>query len=178
MSDQHRVPVNPTTAQRIGSRVALSELSNPIVCAALELWREKKGSRAFPSRLEIVPKPIARILRNVMLIAMIEDQRDFEFRVVGDAARLVYGQNFQGMRQAGLNTLEPGFGDVIRKVCDSICRRRKPIGVKGIVEQADSFVQRHEGVFLPLGDCEERVDHVLFVGGYVPVDDFTDLTGL
>jgi hypothetical protein len=169
MSDQPRVPINPATAARIGAPVALSELSDPVVRMVLALWREKKGRRDFPSRDDIVPKPIARILRNVMLIAIIEGQTDFEFRIVGDAAFLIYGQNFQGMRRAQLNALESGFGDVIGRVCDSICRRREPIGVKGIVENGETSILRHEGVFLPLGSSDDYVDHVLFVGGYMPM---------
>jgi len=170
VSERRGVPVNPETARRIGSRVPLSELTHPVVCAALALWNKRRGPRAFPSRTEIVPKSIASILRNVMLIGIVEDQSDFEFRIVGDAAVVVYGLNFQGMRRDQLNALESGFGDVIQRVCDSICRSREPIGVNGVVEHTEISVHHHQGIFLPLGNSEFKVDHVLFVGGYVPMD--------
>ena len=169
MSDVPRVPINPTTAKRIGAPIPLARLTNPTVRDALMLWHAKKGSRPFPSRGEMVPKPIASILRNVMLISILEGERDFEFRIVGDAAVVVYGQNFQGMRHAQLNALEPGFGDVIYRICDAVCRRREPIAVEGLIERGDLSAHNHQGVFLPLGDLESRVDHVLFVGGYTPI---------
>lgn len=172
-----RVPVNPATAERIGRPTPLESLSDPIVCKALRIWDERRGGRLFPARADLVPKPIAPFLCNVMLIAILPG--DFEFRIVGDAAVVAYGQNFQGLHQGELNALEAGFGDVIRRVCDSICRRRAPLGVKGIVARGPSFIDRHEGVFLPLGERPERVDHILFVAGYCPLDvaDFPAMEG-
>ncbi len=170
MTEPSPVPVNLTTAQRIGHRVALEDLSDPRVCGAHAVWRQRKGQRLFPARSELVPKQIAPYLRNVMLIAMNRDQSDFEFRVVGDAAVVAYGRNFQGMTRDELNVLEPGFGDVIKKVCAWVCRRREPLAVKGIVASGVASAYHHEGIFLPLGECELSVDHVLFVGSYIPMD--------
>ena len=165
---QERVPVNPSTAARIGRAIPVSELSNPTVCAALHAWQEKAGERPFPSKSEMVPKAVAPFLRSVMLIELLPDD-DFQFRVVGDTAVVAYGYSFQGMNRGQLNTMEPGFGDVIDKVCRSIRTRHQPIGVRGVVMRAESSADEHEGIFLPLGE-EEVVSHVLFVGSYRGLD--------
>jgi len=162
-----RVTVNPTTARQIGQPIALSELSDKTVLRGLALWEQLRAGRAFPTRAELVPKPIAPILRNVMLIALLEN--DLQFRIVGDAAVVAYAQNFQGMRRNELNTLQAGFGDVIMRVCNSVCSRRAPLAVKGIVARDQYEADHHEGVFLPLGNSTKTVDHILFVAGYSPL---------
>ncbi len=169
--------MNPATARRIGHRVAIEKLSDPIVCGAHRIWCERKGTRPFPARHELVPKPMAAYLRNAMLIAMAVDQSDFEFRIVGNAAVVAYGRNFQGMSHQELNAMEPGFGDVIKKVCDWVCRRREPLAVKGIVERDITSSYHPEGIFLPLGERVSCVTHILFVGGYIPLT-AEDLQGI
>ena len=159
------VIVNPQTADTIGRRIALSEISHPIVVTAWQTWSNEKSGQIFPSRVTMTPKRMAPFLKNVMLIAVIDGGADYEIRVVGDAVRAAFGQNFSGMRLADLNNLQSGFGDVIARVCRFVLNTGLPLAVQGTLTRADFDADLQQGIFLPLG-VNADVDHILYVAGY------------
>lgn len=48
-----------------------------------EYWSEKRGTRIWPSRAEILPSEITTILPYIMLVDVLEEGQVFHFRLVG-----------------------------------------------------------------------------------------------
>jgi hypothetical protein len=160
--------INAENAERAGRIVPLGEIESTSVLAVMELWNELRGPRQFPSRTEITPRRFAKYLRFITLFEVLDDGADIEFRVMGDAAVVAFGGTFHGKRKDSLNQLQPGFGDVMARVCGHVVRTRTMLPVKGWFQQSkgDAFYQ--EAIFFPLGENEAIVDHILCVGNYTP----------
>jgi hypothetical protein len=159
--------LTPGTAEDVGRRVALDELESPLLREAVAMWDSKRGDRAYPRREDITPRDMSRYLRNVTLYRVIEGGKDFEYRVMGDAAVQAWGHNFVGCGTAELNALQNGMGDIIRRICSSVARRREPLALRGTMAKAGYEHVGQETVFLPLGPDAMVIDHILSVGWYV-----------
>jgi hypothetical protein len=159
------VVINRHTADRVGRAVALSEIEHPLVRKAYDLWNEQRGGRKFATPESMPPRLMSTFLRNIMLIGVIENGEDFEFRIMGDGALVAFGQSFQGMHIKDLNELEPGFGDVIKQACGYLVSTRTFLAVKGKLTRSDVDWDTHDGIFLPLGP-ESDVTQILYVGGF------------
>lgn len=59
-------------------------------------WSEKRGARTWPAREEILPSEITSILPYIMLADVVEEGRDFHFRLVG--TDVAYGIDPTGRR--------------------------------------------------------------------------------
>ena len=157
--------ITPETANRVGKRVPLNEIGNETIRFAIELWNKARAGRIMPSKAELGPRQLSSFLRNITLFKIFGDCEDFEYRIVGDAAVVAFGYNFNGFRRGTLNELQPGMGDVMFHVCNRVWRTKEPLAVKGWL-QREEIAFFHEAVFLPLGDSHACVDHVLCVGSY------------
>ena len=58
------------------------------------------------------------------------------------------------------------MGDVIRRICASIARRRDPLVLRGTLSKGLEHLAQ-ETVFLPLGPDDDQVDHIISIGDYV-----------
>jgi hypothetical protein len=166
--DPNLAIINEANAEQAGRIVSLSEIESPVVLGAMELWNEIRGARPFPRRAEIAPRRFAKYLRFITLFEVLEGGADFEFRVMGDAAVIAFGGTFHGLRKESLNRLQPGFGDVLARVCGHVARTRAMLPVKGWFQQGKGSAFYQEAIFFPLGENESTVDHVLGVGNYKP----------
>ena len=154
------------TADYVGRRIGLPEVESPLLRKAIAVWTERRGARRFPPRAAITPRDMAGFLRNVTLYRVAPDGSDFEYRVMGDAAVQAWGRNFAGCDTARLNAVQPGMGDVIRRICASIARRRDPLVLRGTLSKGLEHLAQ-ETVFLPLGPDDDQVDHIISIGDYV-----------
>jgi len=157
--------VNPRTADTVGRRILLCDISHPLVESVLRIWTQQRIGKLFPSRELMVSRRMAPFLKDVVLIGVVNQGADFEFRVVGRAIRVAFSRNVSGMRIADLNRLENGFGDVIQQVCRHVFRTGIPLAVQGTLIRADLDAHHQQSVFLPLGVGAD-VDHILYVVGY------------
>src|SRR4029077_6389324 len=101
-----------------------------------------------------------------LIIAVIEDGADYEYRFVGDVERRAFKRNFTGMRVSQVEKIAPKFGEVIRATYDKVCSTGLPFAVRGLADhvRTNEYIPYHETVFLPLGATDASVDHVLAVG--------------
>src|ERR1041385_8524565 len=71
-------------------------------CAAVRegvtYWRRIRGPRRFPSRADVNPRDMTNILRNAVLMRVIDCGADYEYRIVGDAHTVAHGFCMQGKR--------------------------------------------------------------------------------
>jgi hypothetical protein len=160
--------VTSFNAERVGRRLTIDEMQSDVLLQAHAIWLEACRGRLFPSREDMGPRMLAPFLRNVTLFQILDEGQDFEYRVMGDAAVVAWGQSFQGMRRADLNGLEAGMGDIVCRLCRSVARQRAPIFMRGVLQKEMLDACNQETLFLPLGITDGAVDHLLSIGVYLP----------
>lgn len=166
MAEQRIALVTPQTASFVGRKIPVSAIVNPILREALALWNDLRKTREFPLKSEVTPREMAPYLRNVTLFAVDADKEDFEYRIMGDAAVVAWGRSFSGMGRADLNAIQPGMGDVIWNVCQSVLRQRKPLVLTGTLTKNQFDHTNQQTIFLPLGSNEADIGFILSVGAY------------
>ena len=153
--------------------IALDAIESPIVKQGFEYWTRLKGDRDWPARADMSPKEMAPLLRNIVLLRRTED-RDYEFRIVGDAHVISHGFSMQGLKVSAVDTISPGYGTVLKRLYDHAVNRQAPFAFRGWMERGDK--NKHyiynESVFMPLGPDGQTIDHVLNFSVYIPRDRF------
>jgi hypothetical protein len=147
--------------------VAADELDSGPVSMGVRYWNELKGERAFPSRNDLVPAKMAKFLRNIVLVRVIDAGADYEYRVVGDAHVQAHGYNFRHMRLKDIEAKRLDFST--RPTYEHVRVTGVPFAVRGWIGRyvPNSRYSYHETAFLPLGE-NGVVDHLLIVSTYVP----------
>jgi len=150
--------------------LSLDELENDIVRAGVNYWRALRSGRSFPPRSHLSPRDMAGILRNIVLVRIIDGGRDYEFRIVGDAHVQGYGIDFNRMRNSDIERIAPQHGTLMRVLYEHVRNTGEPLAFRGWVgrEVKDALFVYHESAFLPLGEQADAVDHILVVSIYVP----------
>jgi hypothetical protein len=120
-----------------------------------EFWRSRCRDGVLPSRADIDPTRLApRLLPFLFLVEVLEDPRDFRFRLAGTHFRDITGAEATGRRIA--EVFPPGFADEVRYHWDSCVERKAPKLGSGNLWVPDRNHIRWEGIVLPLspdGDC-------------------------
>jgi hypothetical protein len=161
-------PAAPKPADKspLGERVEIAALVDPLLHQALSVWNEHKGAARFPARDTMTPRAMAPFLRNIVLVRVLENGKDYEFRIVGDAIVQVQGGAFQGLTLTEIDAKLPGYGTSLRLLYDQLVAAGEPHAYRGHVP--DGPVKRafaHETLLLPLG-TDAAIDHILVVGAY------------
>jgi hypothetical protein len=147
--------------------VSADALDSGPVSEGVRYWNTLKGDRAFPSRNELVPAKMSKFLRNIVLVRVIGNGADYEFRVVGDAHVQAQGYNFRHMRLKEIEAKRLDF--TTRPTYEHVRVTATPFAVRGWIGRHVRHVRfsYHETAFLPLGE-NGVVDHILIVSAYVP----------
>ncbi len=158
------VPDRPDGNQRVRTAIALSDLRNPAVCEALETWQRLRGERRMPSRADMSPRVMRGFLKYMALLQVLDEGRDFRFRVAGDAVNLQQGMPLQGMSTADIDARIPGYGSQLRRLYQRVLRRREVLAYRGLYfRPGDQHTFSHEFIMAPLGDDGETMDHLIVV---------------
>lgn len=106
---------------------------------------------------------LRELAKYAVLIRVIDGGSDYEFRLVGDVPVAAVGWNFQGRCAS-----EPAIAAIMRanyrlQLYDHVVRTREPwLFMRSKVDHAGlNLPMRSETVFLPLGDRDDVVDHLL-----------------
>jgi len=165
----HVIRALPYSSERPGGPIALELIESEIVRAGVAYWRRCAADRKFPDRGDVAPRDIRGLLRNVVLLRVIESGCDYEFRIVGDAHVIAHGFSMHGKNLSRMDDHAPGYGAILKELYDYPVRRRAPLALRGWLsmgEEGSEFLYS-ESAFLPLGPDDETVDHVLNFSVYV-----------
>ena len=165
----HVIRALPYSSERPGGPISVDLVESEIVRAGVAYWRRLCHGRKYPDRNEITPRDIRGLLRNTVLLRVVDGGRDYEYRIVGDAHVMAHGFCMQGKNLTHLDDYAPGYGAILKPLYDSPVRRGTPLALRGwlsIGADGSEFLYS-ESVFLPLGPNEETVDHVLNFSVYV-----------
>ena len=154
--------------------IALDAIESPIVRQGVEYWRALKGERSYPARSDMKPREMAPLLRNIVLLRLIDGGADYEYRIVGDAHVISHGFSMQGLKVSDVDRFSPGYGPVLKSLYDRAVRKREVYAFRGWMERGEKTKQYiySESVFMPMGPDEATVDHVLNFSVYTPRDSY------
>ncbi len=150
--------------------VSLDDLDNAVVRTGAAYWRALKAGRRLPARTQLRPRDMTGILRNIVLLKVLDGGKDYEYRITGDAHVQAYGLSFQDMRVSQIVAMAPDFGRMMLGLYEHVRVTRDPFAVRGWVgrEIPDARFVYYESAFLPFAEDGENVDHILVVSMYVP----------
>lgn len=150
--------------------ISPEELEDPLVVQGTEYWNSLRGDRRFPARDDLTPRGMAGFLRNVVLVKVIGEGEDYEYRIAGDAHVEAHGAPFKGIRLSQIEAIHPTYGRLTRATYEHVRTTAAPYALRGWVGKdfpKSRFVY-YESIFLPLGPGDDDVDHLLVVGVYAP----------
>jgi hypothetical protein len=165
-----------TPEQSSVAAIAPSDLEAPELLEIFAVWNSRRGARLMPARTDVLPAPMRRHIRNVSLLSVLDG--DYEFRVIGEAHIQAYGARHQGKRMSELMAIAPKFAGVLKHSVDIVVRKRIPIAYRGAIgrDVGEARFVWIETMFLPLGQTDEAVDHVMTASIYVPRNGVWDRT--
>ena len=152
--------------------IPLDAIESPILKHGLDYWLALKGARSYPARNDMKPRDLTPVLRNLVLIRLIEGGADYEYRIVGDAHVISHGYTMQGLKVSDVDRFSPGYSAVLKGLFDRAVRKRDVFAFRGWMESGDKakpFIYS-ESLFMPMGPDEATIDHVLNFAVYTPRD--------
>ena len=147
-----------------------AELESPEVRAIFAIWEERRGRRPMPTREEIVPKPLGKLLRYISLTRFVPEDGDYEVRIIGDAHVEAYGRNSPGERLSAVKSTSPEFVAALKHSYDLVRTQRAPLGYRGIMgrDLSQARFDWFETLYMPLGGGD--VEFILNASVYRPRD--------
>jgi hypothetical protein len=147
-----------------GTSISPDSLKQTYTRDAHAAWLGARGARRMPSRADMTPRVMRKFLSYVALAELIDDGKDFRFRVVGDGIANKQKLPLIGKTLTEVDHLVPGFGTFLRNLYLRTVQQRDALAYRGTyVRTADRHPFTYEAVILPLGDDGETPDHVLVV---------------
>ncbi len=145
---------------------SIDDVEHPIVKSAVSYWQSVKAQRRFPARADLTLRGMAGFLPYTLIVAVVENGADYEYRFVGDVERQAFKRDFKGMRVSQIEKIAPKFGEIIRAAYDKVTSTGLPFAVRGLADhvRTKEYIPHHETVFLPLGAADALVDHFLAIG--------------
>ena len=135
-------------------------MKSPINLAGFDYWNKKRGSRRMPSRQDIDPAEIVKILPYVYLVDVQQDPLDFRYRLIGTEMDEHMSRRYTGMWMSEVPHQKPPSR--IWANCLQVVEQRAPLsGDTPYVGKNKDFLSA-EDLIMPLSDDDETVD-VLFV---------------
>src|SRR5450755_1252621 len=124
----------------------IDEVQNPIVKSAVAYWKSVKAQRQFPARSDLTLRGMTSFLPFTLIIAVIDDGADYEYRFVGDAERQSFNRDFKDMRVSQVEKIAPGFGEIIRATYDKVRSAGLPFAARGLADHVKTtdFLPYHE----------------------------------
>ncbi|MEJ1969180.1 MAG: PAS domain-containing protein [Rhizomicrobium sp.] len=166
----HAIAAQPAPDRSSSRPIALEALENAVTRTATNYWRMLRGARNLPPRAALSPRDMRAILRNVVLLRLIDGGRDYEYRIVGDMFAWAYDKQFRGLCLSQVEKAAPEHGARMRGLYEHVRATAVPLAIQGWVgrDVPDSNFVYYETVLLPLGDDGQTVDHILVTSFYVP----------
>jgi len=160
----------PAPEQSTTSIIAPGEIENAVGRTAYAYWRMLKGERSMPARAKLSPRDMKGILRNVVLLRVIDGGADYEYRIVGELFVWAYGVQFRDKRLTQIEAAAPAHGARMRQLYEHIRTNAAPFAFRGWVGRdiPDSRFVYYESILLPFADDGAAVDHILAASVYVP----------
>lgn len=143
--------------------VPVTELQQPSVRLGFDYWQRQRGVRKFPARSQIRPNEIVPVLSHFSLIRVLDGGSDFEVRIAGDAMNYAYRAPLNGRLISDIAADLPQMTNRWRHIFNEIIETGAPLAVRTHAghDLPETNFTDSEAVFLPLGENDNAVDHVV-----------------
>jgi len=143
--------------------VPVTELQHRAVRLGFDYWQSQCGARKFPGRTQIRPNQIASALSHFSLIKVWDGGSDYEVRIAGDAMNYAYRAPLNGRLISDIATDLPLMAARWRRIFEEIIATGLPLAVRTHAghDLPETNFSDSEAVFLPLGESDDAVDHLL-----------------
>jgi len=131
---------------------------------ALAYWQSKLSGRAMPSRRDIDPVDIPRLLPYLMLLDVLPEPLDFRYRLIGTEVRAVLAQDYTGRLLSELPG--KGKGSVVWDNCEQVVLARAPITRSPPYVGPDRDLRRCKNLLLPLSENGSDVSMIVMVADF------------
>ena len=140
-----------------------NEIGSPIVHAAHDYWRSKVKPDRLPSRQDIDPAEIPKLLRHVLLTEIRAEPFQAHYRLAGTALAEIYGFDYTGTDLSREREGDEGYAYYV-EIYRRICREKAPLfGCDGVHIRDRPHIQ-YDWVELPLVDDSGAVAMTFAVG--------------
>jgi hypothetical protein len=152
-----------------GRVIGLDTVESMTLRQIADHWNELRGYRLFPSRNDFRPVNLKKLLRHVSLLRVIDGGADYQFRVMGDVHVQAYGENFSNLMLSDMARQHAKFAEGLKIFYEGVRMGRRPIAYRGWIgrDMPETKYSFHEVIYLPLGENEATVDHIVVAGHYV-----------
>ena len=131
---------------------------HPDILKMLAYWDGKRGDRTMPRRSDIDPAELVSLLPNIMLVDVVDDERQFVYRLVGTGEVQVRGTDPTG------KSVKDGYFAATPEVAvgnyQRVCDTRAPYYEEDNFQVIDRFICE-ANLFLPLSDDDRTVNKIL-----------------
>ena len=148
--------------QSAGEIVTASQLEAAPVQEAIARWQALRGARRIPDAPDCVMAPVER---NIILVGVLGDGEDYEYRRVGEDLLPGFGEDFSGRRLSEIEASSPRFGIGLRMLYEMVRAGGEPLCYRGWAgaDMPGAQFLYYESAILPFGREEVRVDHILVI---------------
>jgi hypothetical protein len=144
-----------------GEIVQSSDLVAQAPLEAFACWQEERAGGRFPVQADGVQTLVGD---NTLLVGVIGDGQDYEYRRVGSALVAGFGMDFSGQRLSAIEANTPRFGIGLRMLYEMVRSSAEPLCYRGWagMDMPGAQFLYYESAILPFG-AADRVDHILVV---------------
>ncbi len=147
------------------SSAPLLALRSPVNLFGFDYWKRQRGSRSMPSRRDIDPAEITKILPHVFLLDVQQSPLDFRYRLIGTKMDEHMTQRYTGQWMSEIPHQAPPSR--IWANCRRVVVERLPLsGDTPYVGRNKEFLTT-EDLIMPLSDDGETVDMLFVTVGFV-----------
>jgi hypothetical protein len=132
----------------------------PDLVEVLDYWRRKRGERLVPSRLDIEPLDLIRVLPRIMLADVVSDLPGFRYRLSGTGIASVHGEELTGLAPLDLRPVE--YGRLIDRHYRQCVFERRPLLHLIILDLAHRS-RAYARILLPLSNDGDQVNMLMAV---------------
>ena len=138
-----------------------SPLSNELIREGYDYWLRKRGARAMPSRADIDPNEIKRVLPHVLLVDVLGPHQ-YRYRLIGTECVIAHGINAAGL------TLDEALKDYQYKahvigLYDQCVKDRRPLYSESLFYQSGALDHHLKVLFMPLSNDGTTVNMVFAI---------------
>ncbi len=138
--------------------IMLDRIQSDVLRQLFQYWDEKRGDRRAPSRDDIDPAEMLKVLPNVCLIDIEADPRRYRVRLMGTELVKWYGRDITGRYVDEIT-------DQVLRALDELVTTWRPWRLAGEYERRSGPVMLYELLALPLSSDGATVNMIL--GGIV-----------
>lgn len=144
---------------------------HPIVEAAAAYWQSKRHGRRMPSRADLDPCDIPRLLPNILLLDVTYQPLNFRYRLIGTGIDYHLNEPRTGQQMRDVPHQAPG--SMMWATLESVVTSRQPVRSRIPYVGPHRDFKVCEDIILPLSDDDEHVTGILAAVAFIKKESAT-----